>query len=496
MDADTARAGDLPAAGSDGTARPGGDELTRRLVESCAALVRGRRVVIVAGVLAGATREVRQLAGWGAGPFLVVASTRGTGELLGPDEAQVCLATAGSPLSMTEAVRAEAAFPADPPAAVRDAVAAFDPDRTALVLLSPLATADRFLGRQTLRGRPPAYEAMEDKSLADALWDAAGVTRAPAVVVDADLAIDAARRLDQGSGTVWSADASHGLNGGAEYVRWVRAGERAETDQAEGRQAEAAYADLAAVSRRIRVMPFLEGVPCSIHGFAIGTGVAVFRPVELVVLRRPDSTRLLYCGISTCWDPAPGDREQMRDVARRVGRYLQGANGYQGGFSVDGVMTVDGFRPTEMNPRFSGGLSTIGKGVPDLPLALLQAATVRGIDLGTSAADLESVLLPAADAARFGSVYTVSDRVRPELTTVFDVAGGSNGMQVARAGQPPAATLELGPAAGGGLVRYTPLQMTPGRLMAPEAVAALSLANRLWDTGFQSWQAAPEVRSG
>lgn len=57
------------------------------------------------------------------------------------------------------------------------------------------------------------------------------------------------------------------------------------------------------------------------------------------------------------------------------------------------------------------------------------------------------------------------------------------------------ATLELGPAAGGGLVRYTPLRMEPGTRLAPAGVAALRLADELWDTGLGTWQAAPEVRT-
>lgn len=370
---------------------------TRRLIDACAALVRERKIVVVGAVAAGATRQVRQLTGWGAGPFLVVASTTGTGELPSPEEAEVVLGPDEPHATMTEAVRAEAAFAANPPAGIRAAVDAFDPDGQALVLLSPVATAERFCGRQSIGGRPAAYAAMEDKTLADALWDAAGVRRAPATVVPVGDAADIARvaaSLDRGLGTVWSGDAAEGLNGGADRVRWVQ------TPQ----QAGEAYSALAPVSARIRVMPFLDGVPCSIHGVVIGTEVAVFRPVELVVLRRPRHTTMLYCGISTCWDPARADRAYMRDVARAVGTHLSRTVGYRGGYSVDGIMTTDGFRPTELNPRFAGGLSTIGKGVPDLPLQLLQSATVRGIDLGVSASELEAVLLPAADAGRFGSV--------------------------------------------------------------------------------------------
>jgi hypothetical protein len=36
---------------------------------------------------------------------------------------------------------------------------------------------------------------------------------------------------------------------------------------------------------------FVEGVPCSIHGFVVDDGVAAFRPVELVTLRAPRAAR-------------------------------------------------------------------------------------------------------------------------------------------------------------------------------------------------------------
>ena len=56
-------------------------DLARELTDRCAELVRGRKVVLVGGVLAGATRRVRQLRAWGADAVLVIADGVGTGEL-------------------------------------------------------------------------------------------------------------------------------------------------------------------------------------------------------------------------------------------------------------------------------------------------------------------------------------------------------------------------------------------------------------------------------
>jgi hypothetical protein len=461
-------------------------DLAQELTDRCAELVRGRKIVLVGGVLAGATRRVRQLRGWGAEAVLVVADGVGTGELPTPDEAVVAVVPNTELATLSEEVAGWISFAADPPAQAREAVEAFDPDGGALALLSPFALVDRYQGRESLGGRPQSFFALEDKSLNDALWDAAGVHRSPARVVDADPAHvrTAARDLDAGYGTVWSADASQGMNGGGDRVRWVVSDD----------DAQAALMTLQPVSERIRVQPFLEGVPCSIHGFVLPDGVAVFRPVELVVLRTISPRRFLYAGISTCWDPSPHDRDEMRKVARLVGQHLQAEHSYRGGFSVDGVLTADGFRPTELNPRFAGGLSTIGKSVPELPLELLQMATIRGIDMGVGARQLEDLLVPAADAQRYGSAYHVISAPGPDETETVEVTGGPDGLRVAGSGDFVIGTLERGPANLGSLIRFTPAQMSPGMRMAHYAVAMFALADRLWDTGIGPVEAAPDVR--
>lgn len=465
---------------------PSTTDPTARLAERCAELVRGRKVVLVGGVLAGATRRVRQLREWGAEAVLVVADGTGTGELPGPDEASAVVVAGPQHATLSEEVASWTRFAADPPAEARQVVEAFDPDSTALCLLSPFALVDRYLSRESLGGRPRSFLALEDKSLNDALWDTAGVSRAPARVVDADpdRLRAAAEDLDAGQGTVWSADASQGMNGGGDRVRWVV------TDE----DARAALPTLVPVSARIRVQPFLEGAPCSIHGFVLPDGVAVFRPVELVVLRSMSPRRFLYSGISTCWDPSRSDRDEMREVARRVGLHLLRVHDYLGGFSVDGVLTDDGFRPTELNSRFAGGLSTIGKSVPAVPLDLVQMATIRGIDMGVTAEQLEEVLVPAADARRYGSAYYVVPAPGPSETESLDVAGGPDGLRVAGSGDLVIGTVEHGPANLGSLIRFTPAEMTPGMRMAPYAVAMFALADRLWGTGLGPVEAAPDVR--
>ena len=283
------------------------------------------------------------------------------------------------------------------------------------------------------------------------------------------------------TGTVWSGDASAGMNGGADRVRLVRTEE----------EAAAAVELFTGSTRHVRVMPFLAGVPCSIHGFNLPDGTAAFRPVEQVVLRATGSSRFLFAGLSSWWDPSPADRDEMRTAAANVGVLLGEQFGLRGGFSIDGVLGADGFLPTELNPRFSGGLGMLARGLPGLPLLLAQMAAASGRDLGVSAAELEDLIVTSADSSRYGVAQTVSAAVESTATETVEVTGGPGGLVVAADGEPVIGTVELGPANWGSLVRFQPVAMEPGERLAPLAVAALRFADERWGTGFGPLEVSP-----
>jgi hypothetical protein len=274
------------------------------------------------------------------------------------------------------------------------------------------------------------------------------------------------------------------MNGGADRVRLVRT----EADFA------SALELFLPSTRHVRVMQFLEGVPCSIHGVVLPDGVAVLRPVEQIVLRRQATGRFLLAGLSTWWDPPPQDRDEMRGAAGRVGELLGDRYAMRGGFSVDGILTTDGFLPTELNPRFSGGLSVMARGLPDLPIALAQAAVARDVDLGVSAADLERLLVGAADRTRSGAAYSVTGEVRSSETEVVAVSGGPDELTEASSDGAAVGSVELGPATIGSLVRFRPSEPFLGPRLAPYAVAAFRFADQRWGTGFGPLEIAPDVR--
>jgi hypothetical protein len=363
----------------------------------------------------------------------------------------------------------------------------FDPDRrarvTGLVVMSPVP---RVAGRRSYAGRLRRWYDLEDKTRIDALWRAMGVARAPVRIARAevDALLGAHRSLDGGLGTVWSADAREGLNGGSEGVRRVR-------DAAEGRRAAAV---LGRIADRVRVMPLLEGVPCSIHGIVLPGHTVALRPVEMLTLRRPDTGAFVYSGMSTSWDPPPRDRAAMRRLCRRTGEAIRKRVGYRGPFTIDGVLTGDGFRPTELNARFGASMGLLAAGATGLPIAWLCLAAAAGEKLRYRPRWLEEVMLEASDRRRAGRARAILPTFHGEPAQV-KVVEGARGLRRARGGEAPDGLFVLGPGATGGLLNYFPdaRRLPKGARLAPHAVRAFRWADQKLGTGIGPLEIAPEA---
>lgn len=307
--------------------------------------------------------------------------------------------------------------------------------------------------------------------------------RAPSRVVAVADAAAVMPGLDQGRGTVWAGDARDGFHGGATRTLPVWDAE----------SAAAATAFFSTRADRVRVMPLLDGLPCSIHGWVFPDGVAALRPMEMVVFRR--ARDFFYAGSASWWDPAPEDREAMREVARRVGIHLRDTCGYRGTFSVDGVLTADGFRPTELNPRFGAAIMAMTRplGIGTL-LSWLNSALVEGVPPGIGAEEFEARLLPAVDAARGGggSVTTPVPRVEPARVELVD----DGGWRLAREGEAPHARLVAGPGAAG---TYASVELLPehtpvGPPVAPRVAAVLRLLDPILELGIGELRACEPAR--
>lgn len=474
---------------SDRTATP--DDEPDQWERHLSAPVRGRKVIVAFDLLASMTRVVDQLRRWGAQRPMLMPQGTGTGALPDGAAAVVHHLVETDYASMTDQVRGRLHPDAllDPPA--RAAVDEYDPGREARWWLSPVGPNSPLMGRRALGGRPPHQIALEDKMIVDVLLGSVDAERSPAVLAPAtyeDLMRATASVLDASGGdqVVWAGDASRGINGGGDFVRWVRAEEHAR-ESAEFFRAECA---------KVRVSAFLEGVPCSIHGLVLADGVVVFRPVELVTLRDPSNGRFVYAGMGTTWDPPEADTRQMRQLARAVGAHLQEEHGYRGAFGIDGVLTRDGFRVTELNARLSGGLTRLGRAAPATQLELVQMNALIGRDIGMPAADYEELVMALVDEVRFVDVMGISSRLIASHTIDVPVAVGEQRLDIAGLDDEVVGTVSRGPSPMGSFIRMT---MSPGVVglgdrAAPLSVLLYELADREWDAGFGRLLMAPDVR--
>lgn len=465
------------------------DERAEHYRALLASQVAGRRVILVNHVVAAETVTAAELIGLGAERVLVLGNIEGMGALVDPAHGEWCLYGDPPPPSadvseqLHHASRCLAAL--DP--AASKAVEAFDPTGEALVLPVFILDFDAVAGRPNRAARPAAWRALEDKLVVDALWDRLGVPRAPCRVVAAEVEALAAAHaaLDAGRGTVWAGDARDGWHGGATKTRWVRgAGD-----------VEATAAFFAERCDRVRVMPFLDGVPCSVHGVVFPGYVAAGRPCEMTVLRRPGQTTFRYAGAATFWDPPAADRAAMRALAKRVGAALREAVGFAGVFTIDGVMTAEGFRPTEINPRFGAALKIMAAGAGAPPMRLLDLMLRSGVALDYRPEVLEAWLVEHADAHRGGGGWTVFE-FASEASGTLALRWTGDGYRVAEEGEDAHGTVAYGPSGAGTYVRFMPeaAQVEPGRSIAPRVVAAFACAAEARGWSIEALAPAPDVR--
>jgi hypothetical protein len=438
------------------------DAISDRIAE----VHRGRKWILVPDAAAPATPLVEQLRDWGASGIMVIAGIEGVGELPNADRIHY---TRASGDTMMGGIRSFIASVEHPSHSLIEAVDAFDPDGEAYVLDMGFNRADRIADRPIYGARRPEWSALEDKMIIDDLWDAAGVTRAPSAVVPVEGAAAAADRLATDLGTVWVADNKEGWHGGAEYVRWIRG-------PGDVPSAVAWFADHA---DRVRVMPFLDGQPCSIHGFVTRNGVSVFLPVEMIMLRRTDRPEFFYGGAANFWTPPAGVRLEMRAAAKSAGSLIADRLGYLGGFGIDGVCTQDGFRPTELNPRLSAGHGLQSRAAK-VRLGSMQRLMIEG-DLEVDAADLETTLVEAAEHRRQGSALFPLTGTYPSAKIAFTFEDGIP--VTVDPDEPNDGTMQIGPAAFGSIVIVTfdPERTPVGPRTTPSALRLLQLAQRLWD---------------
>jgi hypothetical protein len=265
-------------------------------------------------------------------------------------------------------------------------------------------------------------------------------------------------------------------------------------------QADGAQRWFAGRCRSVRVAPFLDGTPCNIHGFATDDGVAVFRPVEAITLRSADPPTLHYGGAATYFDPPEADRARMRIMARRVGSLLRDEVGFRGCYTIDGVLTGDGFRPTEVNPRLGAGFTPLVGGVPDLPFVAFHWAVAAGWPCPVPPDEREEAIVAAADAHRAGGGWVAGKRCW-RATRQHPVVVTDDGCEPARDADEANGLITTGPSSQGGFIRFdaTPGATPVGPPLAPRAASAYAWADRALGAGigvrFRAAPARPPARA-
>lgn len=447
----------------------------------------GRKVIVSGNSIAGLLPRARMIRGLGAeSTFMLATDGMGTGDTPTDDDGGWLAIEAPHSSNIIEAIHAGQRLIANLPAYAINALDAFDPNKEALVVGSFLHELPYVAGRKSLAYRKPEWLALDDKTIIDSVWDKMGVQREPSEVVPVhkDAILAAMRRLDTGDGVVWGSDSKEGINGGAIGIRWVRT----EAD------ADNALKYFQAHSSQIRVMPFLEGIPCSIHGMVFPNYVAAFRPVEMVVLRKSDTNEFFYAGTASYFDPKPTDREYMRATAKIVGSALRDMVDFRGVFTIDGVMTKDGFRPTELNPRYGAGAMPLLKGLPDFPLELIAQAVISGCIVDFKPEELEKLIVQSADSQRGGGTWSALPKHLPQINH-RPIKLTESGWQWANDNEENAGTVDVGPGPLGSFIKFVPTGSVPiGPSFGPLARDFWTFIDDTMASGIGALESAKSVR--
>ncbi|SDF98453.1 hypothetical protein SAMN05421505_1018 [Sinosporangium album] len=444
-----------------------GTELSGRVNALIRERFAGRRCVVLSTAASHIAPVVEALVEAGAAGVLAGVADHATGERFGPG-----VTVHHIPVTATSRDGLAAAFTralAEPPPGLVAALDRFDPERRALVLDTRDLPGDRLAGRQRYGHRRPEWAAFEDKTLVDRVWRAAGIPSSPSSVLPPrpEALLPEAARLDAGHGTVWAADTRSGIHTAAEGTRWIRG-------EAEGRRALPFFAGRCSL---VRVMPFVEGLPCSVHGLVLPRGIAVLRPLELIVLRDQEH-RFIFAGTSTYWDCPPDAAHRIREAARAVGAALRSLCDYRGGFTVDGVLSADGFAPTEVNARLGSGLN-LDATRPDLRLDLLNRLLREGDAALLCPEQVEAEMLAALESVRAANVK-IPLPSRPATYGAASLAWHAGRWRPAAGDEPPAAVLSTERSSVGDIMRLRPISPAlRGAPMSAAAVAAFRLGQEV-----------------
>jgi hypothetical protein len=285
-------------------------------------------------------------------------------------------------------------------------VRGFDPVGAATLIipdpLDPLVWGQR----RRIGARQRGWRRAEDKTVVDSVWDAIGLPRARSLVVDAPVNRSTLETLgalvDEGTGVVCSRQPrAAGPTAGGDGIWWWLSGHKPPAPLIEDDS-----------PGRLRLMPLLPGLPVRVHGLVLGDQVVPFPAREIVSLPRPGQGAFLCAGTSSLEDVGG-----LASLTRHLGDGLREHLDFRGGFSVDGVLTGEGFRPTDFNARLTSAMEA----APPAARVRLHAVNVlareraeppvgviRSIVRDAYASDSRHTLYGASSSINAGAPSTVS----------------------------------------------------------------------------------------
>ncbi|HMS24280.1 MAG TPA: hypothetical protein PKB15_01090 [Acidimicrobiia bacterium] len=336
--------------------------------------VQGRKFIFTGDGASSFEAKIEQLRVLGAGPFLAITlRTMLNAEVdLGDDVTHIEVDLSINPENFTYEDGWNELFESPTPE-IKEALEKFDPEGKAFFTVFRFRTATHAFGRHIDACRRPDWIQLEDKTFIDGFFAQHSIPAPRSTVVDAtrDAMTQASELINSGDGTVWSGDNSLGLNSRGNMVRWLR-------PDADEEDIGHFVRKFSSACESVRIAEFVEGRPCSIHGFVLADGVAVFRPVELLVLRG-EHGKFWFAGTNTYWQPSIELRVEMRSIARQVGEALRREYDYRGAFCCDGIAGRNGYVINELNTRIGDGLGYVSNALPDFPFEVLQDLAVAGL---------------------------------------------------------------------------------------------------------------------
>lgn len=463
------------------------DRLIEHYKSELCGVFANKKWIVAMDVLVASCIFSKKLKEFGCESVLAIGASRGTGELPHKDTALKMNLNFTSRLGMMESILKSENVILNLEEQHIETINNFDPLKTAKVIRTIFSSDSLVAGREIFGGRPFLWRALEDKMIIDELWDELNIIRAPSAVYDVNSKELSQnwQTFSQGKGVVLVGDNREGWHGGATKIKWV-------TESHEFEEAKEFFSGLC---NKIRVMPFIDGIPCSIHGWVFPDEVIALRPCEMLVYRVTGTLNFNYSGSSTNWSPRPEVAQEMKRIALRIGEYLQNKIGYRGSFSVDGVVSAEGFFPTELNPRFGGAMGRMNDSVPDLPLYLIHLCCAEGIPLDYRPKDLESLIVQSVEKSpSIKGMYLFNGLFNIEPRQQF-IKWANSGWRLSEAGEEETTKITIDSTSNGSvlMVFLDRCHLAQGTSAAPKVLSVFKFACQMWGLDLPDLASAPEL---